>query len=654
MSADNDALTEIYQRETMELMGEYDRLLMEASGGKRLDSDAINGLFRIVHTIKSTSAMIGLNTVSACTHRMEDYLLLFRNQPEKAAGNPGRMIDLLYGYADYINGETSRLTEAGYSAQKPDALLAQINAELNFFAQEAQPEAPAREPSTSEHAEKDAVTLCVRFRENCAMENVRAFQLMKQIKPLCVSLSSLPDDLEAKSAAARIRSDGLLLTLVTEFPDKLAKKLRASPYVESFDDMDSGADEPKPETEPTAPGQKTEQLAVKMSKFGMVAWDKILMMQNVTGELITAYTLLRGALEQSPVFKDVEGYLVTNRKLLSDLETLVTEASMMPISSVASQYHRLIRDISRNESKQVEFHLSGEELELDRNLLDAISNPLIHLIRNAVDHGIEAPERRLALGKPPVGNVTLKVESLGGTVRFTVSDDGGGIDTGKVLAKAKERGLLTKPEEAYTETEIRSFIFAPGFTTNRTVNAYSGRGVGMDVVQKTVESLGGVVRVNSAPDQGSSFILEVPVSMSSVECICFAVGRYDCLLPIRTIDTVLSYGEAEGAIQSIDGRQRLQWNERLIPVINLYQVFSQPESAVKQLMVIRGMERSVALLTGEVKGEQTAVEKSLPPMLGAEYRSRYGVSGCSVISSGKLGLVLSAELFIKMSSGKAW
>ena len=650
-SSDMKPLIEIYQRETTELMDEYSGRLMRISQSGRMSQEDVNSIFRAVHTIKSSSAMIGLSALSSCTHRMEDLLLIFRDDPSRAVGEEGRISDILYAYLDYIQAETAAMADAGFAPASPEKLVSAINDELNYFADPARLNKKREDSPAASAAPKidGAVTLCVSFPEGCAMANVRAFQLVKQLRPLCASLSSMPDDFNKKSAAAQILSGGLLLTIATEQPEKVRQLLSESPYVKSYRDIDS-KDESKAESTAEAEGGKS---ADKSQKFGMVAWDRILAMQNISGELITSYTLLKNRLEENNCYKEAESDLVNFRRLLNELETLARSASMTPVSSIAAQYYRLIRDISKNEGKHVSFAISGEELELDRSLLDAMANPLIHLLRNAVDHGVEGAEERAALGKPENGKVSLSVEIVGGSVRFTVSDDGRGIDTASVLQKAKERGMLTKPESAYSESEIMNFIFEPGFTTNAAINQYSGRGVGMDVVRKTADDLGGLAYVRSERGKGSSIIMEVPVSMSSCECLNFSAGQYTCMLPIRNIESVCARRSAAERLKTVDGALWFAGEDALLPVIDLFKLFGEPEEeGGSMLIVIRGIERSAALLTGPVKGEQTAVEKPLPSMCGAEYRSRYGISGCAVTGTGGLGLVLSTELLLRLLSGK--
>lgn len=645
-NADMEPLVEVYQRETTELLKEYTDCLVLISRDKTLPQERIDAIFRAVHTLKGSAALIGLQAVSACAHRLEDLFLVFRNDAAKAIGNEARLNELLYAFGDYLEAENAAISSPDYKPASNDELMSRIAAELTRFsepdgASEAAMESPQSSAAlqSAKTPDSETVTWRVLFREDCSMENVRAFQLLRQLRPLCGSLSSVPAELEKKNAAAVIRASGLLITLASNRMDELEQILHSSPYILELQNIDERRD-----AENTAAPRSAE--ASNAPKYGMVAWDRLLAMQNLVGELITSHTTLNAELEGTPAYRDMEGDLVQNRNLLDQLDQLVNELSMTPVSSIASQYYRLIREISGKEGKHVDFVLTGEELELDRRLLDAMSAPMLHLIRNAVDHGIEAPALRRERGKPETGTVRLAIESVGGNARFTVSDDGGGMDPGEILQKAKECGLLTKPERGYSKSEILSFILAPGFTTTKRANEYSGRGVGMDVVQKTADSLRGVVRIDSEPQRGSAISIEVPVSMSSFECIAFSVGRHACLLPIRNVEKVIAYHDAGDQLRRVGDRL---WLERgnLLPVIDLFSLFGEPEDQERRLLVVRGIERSAVLLTGPVQGQRTAVEKPLPPLLSGTFAQKYGVCGCAVIGDRRLALVLNTEFLLK-------
>ncbi|MDD3164323.1 MAG: ATP-binding protein [Oscillospiraceae bacterium] len=662
-SADMESMVEIYQRETMELLESFDNCLLQAVRRSRLTEEDINAIFRIVHTIKSASAMMGMAELSGCTHRMEDLFLLFRDVPARTQGNEGRIFDLLYAYGDYVKRESARVTQPSFQPSAADALLAQIVQELSFFRETAAPpasdHAPVAVPAAANAAALSAARLPndeqpdgagvgaiwrVTFTADCQMENVRAFMLLKQIRPLCQSISTIPSALEQEVAAAQIRQHGLLLTLVCDHTDEVARRLTASPYVLRLENLDCAAPEPDA-PKPDAPAEAAENAPDKAAKFGMISWDQIVHLQSITGDLVTTGALLYEALHAGQDAHEIENILQTNQRRLRILRDLVKSLSMMPVADIMPQFYRTVRDICRQENKQVDFRVSGEDLQVDRNLLDLMTTPLLHLLRNAVDHGAEPPEARAALGKPPVATVTLHAEAAGGTLRFRVTDDGAGMDPDAILRRADEKGLLTKPAELYNRKERLNLIFLPGFSTNVIVNQYSGRGVGMDVVLQVVEQLGGDVSVESAPGKGTAVTMDVPVSMTSTECIRFTVGPHICLLPIRCVERV--YSAAQARLQTAQGQLWLQ-SDTLLPVIDLPKLFGLSAEPSPRFVQIRGLSRSAVLLTGPVTGGQIAEEKPLPSLLGHDYRTQYGISGCSVVGADTLALVLNAECLLKV------
>lgn len=666
-SADLEPMIELYQRETAELMEEFDARLTRAVQENAFSEQDINAVFRVVHTIKSSAAMMGLPDISGSTHKMEDLFLLFRDKPERMKGHENRVFDLMYTFSDYIGEENSRVSHSDFYPGNADGLVAAIQKEIDFFSakenddtkeqmksDEEEAARPAAKPENPVHIpipEGGETVWQVRLHPNCQMENVRAFMLVRQIQDLCQKIATVPADLEGSESAGQISRDGLHLILHTNREDEVEKRLSASPYVLSVKKIgQSGGRNPSASEAGRKEGQgqaREDSLSSRQNKFSMVSWDHVMRLQNITGELITANTILGASLKNTTKDGNLDREFQTMKRLFQDLEKLVAAVSMMPVSSVSPQYYRLVRDVAGREGKQIRLKIIGEELEVDRNLLDTQAKPLVHLLRNAADHGIESPEVRAATGKDPSGTVTLKFENLTDHLRVTVEDDGAGMDTQRLLKKAAERGILTKGEDQYTTEEILNIAFLPGMSTNEQVNQYSGRGVGMDVAQSVVSNLGGSVTVNSELGKGTSIMMEVPVSVTSAECVKFKVGAYTCLLPIRYVVRIYRPEEVDGYLQFIDGRMWFQESE-MLPVLDLFDLFGEKARESERLIVIRDARGKAALLTGPVSGQQTAVEKPLPDLLDHHYRTRTGIIGCTVTETGKLGMMLNADWLIRM------
>lgn len=655
-------MIELYQRESAELMEEFDAKQAGAMQAGRFTAQDINAVFRVVHTIKSSAAMMGLGGVSDCTHRMEDLFLLLREKPERAAGYENRIFDLMYLFSDYVEKENERVIQKDFRPGNADAVLGAIQKEIDFFrdvskvqesrnteADTGRPSSPAAEQIPSGQEEPGTIMWRVILRPGCQMENVRAYMLVRQIEGLCGRIKTQPANLESADAAAQIIRDGLVLTLENPVHVQEAeKKLSSSPYVLRVEELKQGSGEDGRDPEGDGPDHEDASEARK-NKFSMVSWSNVIQLQEVTGELITANTILGASIHKASGDGAPEDELQTMKRLFHELERLVTAISMIPVSSVIPQYQRLVRDVSAREKKQIRFVVAGAELEVERNLLDTLSSPLIHIMRNAADHGIETPGEREKAGKNPCGTITLKVENLTDHLAITVTDDGAGIDPQKLLEKAEKNKLLTKEKEKYSPEEILNLVFLPGFSTNEQTNQYSGRGVGMDVAQNVVNSLGGSVTIKSEPGKGTSVRMEVPVSVTSSECLKFSVGRYACFIPIRSVVRILSMKDAQGHLQTIDGCTWLQ-TEKMLPVLDLPGRFGEKpeEEENRHLIVIRDARGSAALLTGPVTGQQTAVEKPMPKLIGRRYRTEAGIVGCTVTETGGLGFMLNADLLIRM------
>ena len=282
---------------------------------------------------------------------------------------------------------------------------------------------------------------------------------------------------------------------------------------------------------------------------------------------------------------------------------------------------------------------------------------MIHLIRNAVDHGIESPEERKRAGKKPKARITLAVESSVGEVMISLSDDGCGLDQDKILKKAKKTGMLSKPESEYTRQEILDFILRPGFTTKDKVTEYSGRGVGLDVVKGVLENMGGNVHIDSEKGRGTTFTMVVPLTLATMECVRFRVGEYRFSLPARYVFQFLSYRQYMKYIKEINGLSYILYEGRMIPMVDL-RIFYKLEgtgSDAPLLIYARGTEREGCILADSMYEQKRVVVKQLPSLFGVDFRRKTGVSGMSIMGNGMICTSLDVELLFGLyERGSLW
>jgi len=320
---------------------------------------------------------------------------------------------------------------------------------------------------------------------------------------------------------------------------------------------------------------------------------------------------------------------------------------MMPIGNAFSRFPRLVRDLASKNGKQIHLVLSGEETELDKTVIESIGDPLTHLVRNSADHGLEPPADRLAAGKPEQGTITMNAFHEGGNICITVGDDGRGLNRDKILAKAVKNGLIGEHDKL-GDDQIWQLIFRPGFSTAEAITDVSGRGVGMDVVKRNIEGLGGKIMIKTAAGQGTTFTLKLPLTLAIIEGLTVRVGPEIYIVPLVSI--VESLKPAPGAVKTVVGRgETLNFRGRYVPVVRLYRAFSvQPEytDPSKGILVILETEgEQVAVMVDELMGQQQVVIKSLE----RNFRKVDGVAGATILGDGTVGFILDVRGLIELA-----
>jgi len=335
------------------------------------------------------------------------------------------------------------------------------------------------------------------------------------------------------------------------------------------------------------------------------------------------------------------------RKIIKDLQETVMSMRMVPLSTTFFKMHRIVRDMCRQLGKDVQLDVIGEDTEVDKNIIEHISDPLMHIIRNSVDHGIEQPNVRRSLGKDEKGTIILEAKNAGGDVLIIIKDDGAGLDRDRILKKAKKSGLLKKPEEEYTDKEIQQFIFLPGFSTNEQVTSFSGRGVGMDVVSTNLEAVGGSVIVESTPGQGSTFTLKIPLTLAIIDGMTVKMGGAKYTIPIVSIKQSFK-ATAKDIFTDPNGNEMISVRGEIYNVVRLYEIFGV-DAAVKKiedgiLIMLENGDQTICMLADELVGEQQVVVKSIPKF----FKKTRGISGCTLLGNGEISLIIDvAGLFDK-------
>jgi two-component system chemotaxis sensor kinase CheA len=419
---------------------------------------------------------------------------------------------------------------------------------------------------------------------------------------------------------------------------------------------DAKVDAPRPQLTAVATPETAD--APKQQGLGdggsiRVSTEKIDELMNTVGELVITQSMLSqlGTKVTGPVAEQLRSGLVQLERNMRELQESVMRVRMLPISFVFSRFPRMVRDLSQRLGKNVDLKLTGEQTELDKTVLEKIGDPLVHLVRNSVDHGIEMPDVRTAAGKSATGTVYLQAYHKGGNITVEVGDDGGGLNKDRILAKARSRGLIG-PTETMTDDAIYEIIFMAGFSTAEQTTDISGRGVGMDVVRRNIKELGGTIEVRSELGKGSRFVITLPLTLAIVDGQSVSVGSETYIVPLITI--IESLQLKPGMVNRVAGQGEVFWfRDAYLPVVRLHEAFGvQPRTTQLHeglIMVVEGEGRRVGLFVDDLLGQQQVVIKSLE----TNFRRVECVSGATILGDGAVALILDVPGLIRVASQRA-
>ncbi|MCQ4636934.1 chemotaxis protein CheA [Anaerovorax odorimutans] len=659
--SDAEEMLQVYLLETRQLTGQLSTVLLDAEKNNCFTQEDIHSIFRVMHTIKSSSAMMGLTEMSSMAHKLEDLFAFYREQNGTVEQPKAELFDLLLDALDHMEDEMERMSQEDYAPKSTQEIEERAAAYLEKAAGE-EIRLPESEETTEEEQgipggleEKDGIVVRVVFEENCRMENIRAYMLVRQISGLCSCVETYPPNLEkAADGAEYINKNGVFIRFETQQEEDVLECLSKGLFVKNCEIV---SQEEKPQRQEL--GQEEEKPAARQesrdAEFISVRSDRLDKLQNLTGEMVIQMLNLDSGLTEAGMDDLKEGTAYQINRLIYEMERTVMEIRLVPLEKLIPKLRRTLRDIGREQHKEIDLAVNCANIEADKSVVDLISEALIHLIRNAVDHGIGTPEERLAVGKKRRGTITFSVESMSGELLISVSDDGRGLDEEKILEKAREKGLLNKPAEAYGSDEICELILQPGFTTNQEVTAYSGRGVGLDVVKNTVEEIGGQLHIHSEAGEGSKFIITVPMTLATMECTRFQVGEYRFSLPSRYVFRFMDYRSNRENIRETNGRQYILYEDRMVPLIDLRKFYRMESSAPDSSIVIyvKNVEKEGCVLVDFMYTQKRVVVKPLPPLMGPDFRKRTGITGFGTMGDGVVCAALDPGLLISQYEREA-
>ncbi|CAI7725415.1 MULTISPECIES: chemotaxis protein CheA [Bacillus] len=642
------------------------------------DLQLVNDIFRAAHTLKGMSATMGFDDMAQLTHHLENMFDAIRN--EQMIVTPESM-DTMFEALDHLEAMVQSIAEGGDGKRD----VTEISKKLDVTGSHAET-ASAVETAEASSAASDldynefertvldeareqgfkCYELNVTLSDACLLKAVRVYMIFERLNEAGEVVKTVPN---AELLESEDFESEFSISYLSKQPMEEVKKIvTAISEVEQVEISEVSAfEEAAPaETKAEKPEQKNEEVAAPAAKApandapkangnnGAAAGgtktirvniDRLDSLMNLFEELV----IDRGRLEQ--IAKELENNELTDTvermsRISGDLQSIILNMRMVPVETVFNRFPRMIRQLTKELNKKIELIIEGAETELDRTVIDEIGDPLLHLLRNSLDHGIESPEERVKKGKPEKGTVLLKAYHSGNHVFIEVEDDGGGINRKKVLEKALERGVITEREaETLEDHQIDSLIFAAGFSTADTISDISGRGVGLDVVKNKLESLGGSVSINSTEGQGSLFSIQLPLTLSIISVLLVKLEEETFAIPISSIIETAVIKKSD-ILQTHD-REVIDFRGFIVPVVYLKKQFNVPNANDLEeelhIIVVRKGDKLTAFVVDSFIGQQEVVLKSL----GDYLPNVFAISGATILGDGQVALIVDCNALIK-------
>ncbi len=677
-SISREPMLDMFIFETLQLIEQLEQNVLSCETNNQLTNESINEIFRIMHTIKGSAAMMMFDNIAGLTHSVED-LFYFLREDKQQDIDYSIVFDIMLESIDFIkriigklengqeaNENTYELTEKikAYllllKGRSPDNTADSSNT-MNF---DSEPQFYISAVKASGAGKQSSFHAVLFFEPGCAMENLRAFNIVHKLNELAEDIEYYPADIiENDGSIEEIKSKGFAISFRTdhsseemesfflntdlvqyvelnEIDESAEHYLPSNPTVFKQIILEDIIEEPQPKAADKAPPENSKLSEARQSIIS-VNVNKLDQLMDLVGELVIseAMVTLNPDLNEIVNLDAFHKAARQHRKIINELQDVVMSVRMVPLTITFQKMRRLVRDMSKKLNKEVELEVVGEETEVDKNIIEHLSDPLMHLIRNAIDHGIESREERLAKGKAEAGRIRLEAKNEGGDVWISVKDDGAGLNRDKILERVREMGLLNKPELDMSDREIFTHILLPGFSTRDEVSEFSGRGVGMDVVLQNIESVGGKVLVDSVAGNGTTTTLKIPLTLAIIDGMGIRVGETVFIIPIKSIRESFRAKEEE-LIYDPDGNEMIMVRGECLPLLKLHEryLISNHIKKVQDgiIVIVENDSRQICLFADALLGEQQVVVKALPRYL----KKIEGISGCTLLGNGRASLIL--------------
>ena len=672
---DKNQYLNIFIEEASENLQNLNQSLLELENNPE-NISILDSIFRIAHTLKGMSATMGFNRMSGLTHVMEDVLQGIKDGKVKVTEE---IINLLFNSFDALDGyvksiidtgdegdddntdlinvlrnvlSSGKLSEVAGNTRKNDEQgISQSKINVDAFTQNA--------INKAREMDMNAYEITVHLDKGCVLKSARAFVIFKTLEMYSDIIKSEPSVTDIEDEKFEFSFTVIVISKYDrDFIEKELSKITEVEKVEvnslektgemlvktakadlktttaSKHTLDTGARQ----------ADKTPSKNIRTNKTVRVDIERLDVLLNLVGELI----IQKSRLED--VYKDVskdknqvqvyEETLKHLERIINSLQDAVMKVRMVPVEVVFNRFPRMIRDLSKELGKEIVLSMSGEDTELDRTVIDEISEPLVHILRNAADHGIEKPEKRLELGKPEQGHINMRAYQEGNNVVIEIEDDGQGINFEKLKKSAVEKGLATAEQvHNATEKQLLDLLFLPSMSTADTISDISGRGVGLDVVKTKIESLSGTIDIETEVGKGTKFIIRLPLTLAMIQALLFYIGEERYALPINNVKKIVKLKTDE--IKLVQNKEVWLMDETIVPIVRLDKVLgvpreSQPENTVQTVVVVNKGDKLYGLTVDRLVGQQEIVIKNIGKYL-SNIRT---ISGATILGDGKVALIL--------------
>lgn len=657
---ENNEYLEVFIEESKEhIQSLNDQLLVLEKEPTNLNT--IGEIFRSAHTLKGMAATMGFQDIADLTHKMENVLDAVRN--EKIVVN-STMIDVIFQAVDQLEGMVFDIAEGGNGSSDVQQLVKQLQQIENNEAPDREVQIiEESEQTTSDNvhfskldefemavlqqsAEKDFKNfeVYVKLNDNCLLKAARVYMIFEVLEQVGEVIKSEPAVQELEEENFDLDFHVLLITKhdandIEQRVRKVSEIDKVTVREFSFQTQSEppkAKDEPKTSKPQEKESEKNNTQKAVTSKTIRVNIDRLDGLMNLFEELV----IDRGQLEQIATNlknPDLSETVERMTRVTGDLQNIILNMRMVPVEQVFNRFPRMVRQLSKDLGKRINLEIIGAETELDRTVIDEIGDPLVHLIRNSLDHGIETPEKRKAKGKQEEGHLTLKAYHSGNHVFIEIADDGAGINREKVLEKAIANQVITSEEaETLTDQQVHQLIMSSGFSTADKISDISGRGVGLDVVRNTIESLGGTLTIESEEGKGSLFSIQLPLTLSIISVLLVEVEEEKYAIPLSSIiETAIIH---KNDILNAHNKEVIDFRGKVVPLVSLKNVFEIPAGETEEehysvVIIRKGGEKMAGLIVNKFIGQHEIVLKSL----GGDYLGDvFAISGATILGDGQV------------------